>query len=253
MVLETVMISTALKTISLVGSALWIIPLLIASVSYLNYNKLDPESLVVNRKNLFREYDFVVVGGGSAGAVVASRLSEIPNWSVLLLEAGPDENEISDVPSLAAYLQLSKLDWAYKTMNTGRACLGMKNGQCNWPRGKVLGGSSVLNYMLYVRGNRKDYDHWEDLGNPGWNYDNVLKYFIKSEDNRNPYLSKTPYHGTGGLLTVQEAPWRTPLVVAFVQAGTEMGYQKQRYQWCRTSWFHDSPRNDQKGTEMLNR
>lgn len=65
------------------------------------------------------------------------------------------------------------------------------------------------------------------LGNPGWNYDNVLKYFIKSEDNRNPYLSKTPYHGTGGLLTVQEAPWRTPLVVAFVQAGTEMGYQNR--------------------------
>ncbi|KAJ8985234.1 hypothetical protein NQ317_018263 [Molorchus minor] len=163
-------------------------------------------------------------GGGSAGAVVASRLSEIPQWKVLLLEAGPDENEISDVPSLAAYLQLSKLDWAYKTEYTGRACLGMKNGQCNWPRGKVLGGSSVLNYMLYVRGNRKDYDHWEALGNPGWNYDNVLRYFIKSEDNRNPYLAKTPYHGKGGLLTVQESPWRTPLVVAFVEAGLEMGY-----------------------------
>ncbi|CAH2009405.1 unnamed protein product [Acanthoscelides obtectus] len=69
--------------------------------------------------------------------------------TVLLLEAGPDETEITDVPSLAAYLQLSRMDWAYKTMYTGRACLGMKNGQCNWPRGKVLGGSSVLNYMLY--------------------------------------------------------------------------------------------------------
>lgn len=166
----------------------------------------------------------MVVGGGSAGAVVASRLSEIPSWNVLLLEAGPDENEITDVPSLAAYLQLSKWDWAYKTEPTGRACLGMKNGRCNWPRGKVLGGSSTLNYMLYVRGNRHDYDHWESLGNPGWNYDNVLKYFIKSEDNRNPYLAKTPYHGTGGLLTVQESPWRTPLVVAFVQAGQELGY-----------------------------
>lgn len=65
------------------------------------------------------------------------------------------------------------------------------------------------------------------VGNPGWNYENVLKYFIKSEDNRNPYLAKTPYHGTGGLLTVQESPWRTPLVVAFVQAGTEMGYQNR--------------------------
>lgn len=88
----------------------------------------------------------------------------MPQWKVLLLEAGPDENEISDVPSLAAYLQLSKLDWTYKTEPTGRACNGMKNGQCNWPRGKVLGGSSVLNYMLYVRGNRHDYNHWEALG-----------------------------------------------------------------------------------------
>lgn len=82
----------------------------------------------------------------------------------MLLEAGPDENEITDVPSLAAYLQLSKLDWKYKTEYTGKACLGMKKGRCNWPRGKVLGGSSVLNYMLYVRGNRHDYDHWENLG-----------------------------------------------------------------------------------------
>lgn len=224
MVFETLLVSTALKTISIVGSTLWLIPLLLAGVSVLNYNKYDPESPVIDQKRLHREYDFIVVGGGSAGAVVASRLSEIPSWNVLLLEAGPDENEITDVPSLAAYLQLSKWDWAYKTEPTGRACLGMKNGRCNWPRGKVLGGSSTLNYMLYVRGNRHDYDHWENLGNPGWNYENVLKYFMKSEDNRNPYLAKTPYHGTGGLLTVQESPWRTPLVVAFVQAGKELGY-----------------------------
>ncbi|KAH1018844.1 hypothetical protein HUJ05_006535 [Dendroctonus ponderosae] len=216
--------ATALKTVGIVGSTVWIIPLILASLTYLNYNKLDPESPVYNQKTLYKEYDFVIVGGGSAGAVVASRLSEIENWKVLLLEAGPDENEISDVPSLAAYLQLSKLDWSYKLESTGRACLGMKNGQCNWPRGKVLGGSSVLNYMLYVRGHRNDYDHWEQMGNPGWNYEEVLKYFIKSEDNRNPYLAKTPYHGTGGLLTIQESPWRTPLVVAFVEAGMEMGY-----------------------------
>lgn len=164
MVMETLFISTALKTIGIVSSTLWIIPLLLAGISYINYNTHDPESPIPNQKQLYREYDFVVVGGGSAGAVVASRLSEITQWKVLLLEAGPDENEISDVPSLAAYLQLSDLDWQYKTQPTGRACLGMKNGQCNWPRGKVLGGSSVLNYMLYVRGNRNDYDHWERLG-----------------------------------------------------------------------------------------
>ncbi|XP_066259542.1 glucose dehydrogenase [FAD, quinone]-like [Euwallacea similis] len=219
-----ILAATALKTVGIIGSTLWIIPLILASLTFFQYDKLDPEAPVTNQKTLYKEYDFIVVGGGSAGAVVASRLSEVPDWKVLLLEAGPDENEISDVPSLAAYLQLSKLDWAYKVESTGRACLGMKNGQCNWPRGKVLGGSSVLNYMLYVRGHRNDYDLWEQLGNPGWNYEEVLKYFIKSEDNRNPYLAKTPYHGQGGLLTVQESPWKTPLVVAFVEAGMEMGY-----------------------------
>ncbi|KAB0791777.1 hypothetical protein PPYR_03577 [Photinus pyralis] len=224
MVLETLIVSSSIKTISLVGQSLWLIPLLLAGVAYYNYDKYDPEAHPLNQQNLHAEYDFVVIGGGSAGAVVASRLSEVYNWRVLLLEAGPDENELTDVPSLSAYLQLSKLDWAYQIEPTGKACLGMKGGRCNWPRGKVLGGSSVLNYMLYVRGNRRDYDMWESLGNPGWNYDNVLKYFMKSEDNRNPYLQKTPYHGKGGLLTVQESPWRTPLVVAFVQAGRELGY-----------------------------
>jgi len=77
------------------------------------------------------------------------------------------------------------------------------DGKCNWPRGKVMGGSSVLNYMLYVRGNRKDYDIWEADGNPGWGYNEVLHYFKKSEDNRNPYLANTHYHASGGYLTVQ--------------------------------------------------
>lgn len=168
-----------------------------------------------------------MVGGGSAGAVIASRLSEIHNWTVLLLEAGGDESEASDVPALAGYLQLTEMDWKYQTTPPAdkRYCQAMIGDRCNWPRGKVLGGSSVLNAMVYVRGNRRDYDFWEALGNTDWNYENVLKYFIKSEDNRNPYLTKTPYHRSGGLLTVQEAPWRTPLSLAFVKAGTEMGYE----------------------------
>ena len=89
----------------------------------------------------------------------------------------------------------------------------------------MLGGSSVLNYMLYVRGNRRDYDRWADLGNIGWSYEEVLPYFIKSEDNRNPYIAaNTKYHGTGGYLTVQEPPHRTPLLAAFIQGGKEMGF-----------------------------
>lgn len=89
----------------------------------------------------------------------------------------------------------------------------------------MLGGSSVLNYMLYVRGNKRDYDAWAAAGNTGWSYDDVLPYFIKSEDNRNPYLAaNTKYHGTGGYLTVQEPAYVTPLLNAFIQAGQEMGY-----------------------------
>lgn len=78
--------------------------------------------------------------------------------------------------------------------------------------------------MIYIRGNRRDYDYWEAQGNPGWSYDDVLPYFLKSEDNRNPYLARTKYHNTGGYLTVQESPWRTPLSIAFLQAGKELGY-----------------------------
>lgn len=164
---------------------------------------------------------------GSAGAVVAARLSEVPEWNVLLLEAGGDETEVSDVPAMAGFLQLSDLDWKYKTHpHPYRSyCAAMKNDQCNWPRGKVLGGSSVLNAMVYVRGNKRDYDHWESLGNIGWGYKDILPYFTKSEDNRNPYLARSPYHGTGGYLTIQEAPWRTPLSLTFIKAGKEMGYE----------------------------
>lgn len=103
----------------------------------------------------------------------------------------------------------------------------MAGGRCNWPRGKVLGGSSVLNYMLYLRGSKIDYDNWEALGNTGWGYRDALYYFKKSEDNINPYLASTPYHSTGGYLTVGEAPYHTPLAAAFVEAGVEMGYENR--------------------------
>ncbi len=77
--------------------------------------------------------------------------------------------------------------------------------------------------MLYVRGNRRDYDSWEQMGHYGWGYDHVLPYFTKSEDNLNPYLAESPYHGVGGYLTVQEAPYKTPLATAFVEGGVELG------------------------------
>ena len=91
----------------------------------------------------------------------------------------------------------------------------------------MMGGTSSLNYMLYVRGNRHDFDQWAAMGNYGWSYEEVLPYFVKSEDNQNPYLAGTKYHGKGGELTVGEATFKTPLAYAFIQGGQEMGYKNR--------------------------
>ncbi len=116
----------------------WFFPFLLVTLKYYHHTVTDPERQPVDARNLYREYDFIVIGSGSAGAAVAGRLSEESTWSVLLLEAGGLETEISDVPALAAYLQLGSMDWKYKTEpQPGRACLGLTNQRCNWPRGKV--------------------------------------------------------------------------------------------------------------------
>ncbi|UYV79104.1 hypothetical protein LAZ67_17001140 [Cordylochernes scorpioides] len=134
------------------------------------------------------------VGGGSAGATLASRLSEDPDVTVLLLEAGGKENEVTDIPLVAAMLQSTPLDWAYQTEPQEASCFGLIDRmwvqRSRWPRGKVLGGSSVLNYMLYIRGNPRDYDRWaHEFGAHGWSWRDVFPYFLKSEDNRDPSVA----------------------------------------------------------------
>ncbi|XP_055845317.1 glucose dehydrogenase [FAD, quinone] [Episyrphus balteatus] len=168
------------------------------------------------------EYDFVIIGGGSAGCALASRLSENPAFSVLLMEAGPDEPLLTDLPQLFPLFQRGPFDWAYTTEPSDEYCLGMINQRCRWPRGRVLGGSSVLNAMMYIRGNRKDYDQWASLGNPGWNYDNILHYFKKMEDVRDPKLRGSPYHGVGGPISVEHYRFRSPLADVFMHALGEM-------------------------------
>ncbi|KAM7347185.1 glucose dehydrogenase [FAD, quinone] [Cochliomyia hominivorax] len=185
---------------------------------------VDRENRVrpIHIRELRDSYDFIIIGGGSAGCVLASRLSEVKQWNVLLLEAGGDEPLVSDIPQLYPIFQRSPWDWNYKTEPSDRYCLAMQNQQCGWPRGKMLGGCSSINAMMYIRGNRKDYDHWAELGNVGWNYDNVLHYFRKMEDNRVPEFAQDPYHGHGGPLTVEKFRFPSPLLDIFLLAAQEM-------------------------------
>ncbi|XP_061382353.1 glucose dehydrogenase [FAD, quinone]-like [Danaus plexippus] len=175
-------------------------------------------------EDLYEWYDFIVIGGGSAGSVVASRLSENPGWNILLLEAGPDENVLSDVPVMFPALQTSNVDWQFLTEPSDKYCLSMDNTMCKWPRGKVLGGSSTLNAMLYIRGNKRDYDNWADMGNEGWSYNDVLKYFLKAEDMKIPEYQNSPYHSTGGPITVEYFRYQQPITSKILEAGVQLGY-----------------------------
>jgi choline dehydrogenase len=162
-------------------------------------------------------YDYVIVGAGSAGCVLAARLSEDPDVSVLLIEAGPpDTKENIHVPVAFGSLLKSDVDWDYATAPED----GCNGRMMFLPRGRVLGGSSSINAMVYIRGNRIDYDGWRDLGNDGWGYDDLLPYFKRSEDNER---GESEFHGAGGPLTVAEGRSRNQIAQAWIDAACEAG------------------------------
>ncbi|XP_035225709.1 glucose dehydrogenase [FAD, quinone]-like [Stegodyphus dumicola] len=142
-------------------------------------------------------YDYIIVGGGSAGSVLAARLSEKPCVTVLLLEAGKSPPKVSDIPAVAKSFIKSDIDWFYSTAPQEYTGAGLINREVAWPSGKTLGGSSVINAMLNVRGNKKDFDDWAAQGARGWNYDKVLPYFKKLEDNANPEYVKNVLDSNG--------------------------------------------------------
>ena len=165
-------------------------------------------------------YDYIVLGAGSAGCVLAHRLSEDLNAAVLLIEAGgADKSWELHIPAAFSRLYRSQYDWAYST----EAQTKLNNRQVYVPRGKVLGGSSSINAMIYTRGNQYDYDLWRDLGNPGWGFSDVLPYFKRAENHEDGELE---FHGVGGPLNVTTLRDINPLTRAFVAAGIELGFEQ---------------------------
>ncbi len=162
-------------------------------------------------------YDYIIVGAGSAGCVLANRLSEDPAVRVLLVEAGGKDRSLNiKIPAAFAKQFHSKLDWDYETEPEPH----VDGRRLYMPRGRTLGGCSSMNAMLYVRGRPLDYDGWEAQGAPGWGYADVLPYFVRSEDN---VRGASPYHGAGGPLSVSEQRSPRPLNPRFLQASAAAG------------------------------
>ncbi len=166
------------------------------------------------------QYDYIIIGGGSAGCVLANRLSENPNNNVLLLEAGKkDTKREIHIPAAFTKLFKTEVDWDYHSVPQKY----VNNREMYFPRGKVMGGCSSINAMIYIRGHRADYDEWAALGNKGWSYQEVLPYFKKSE---NQQRGESDYHGKNGPLCVSDHRTKNKLSEALIEAATTLGYKR---------------------------
>ena len=170
---------------------------------------------------LMDNFNFIIIGAGSAGCVLANRLSENPNNKILLIEAGGrDSYPWIHIPvGYYKTMHNPKTDWCYKTEPDET----MENRSIPYPRGKTLGGSSSINGLLYIRGQEQDYDIWRQLGNKGWGWNDVLPYFLKAE---NQERGKSEFHNIGGPLSVSDQRIKLPILDAFMNAAEEVGIPK---------------------------
>ena len=182
---------------------------------------MDDVCAAVTDRKLLGSFDYVIVGAGSSGCVIANRLSADPKTRVLLLEAGGSDNyHWIHIPVGYLYCMGNpRTDWGYRT----REEPGLNGRALSYPRGKVLGGCSSINGMIYMRGQAQDYDHWRQLGNPGWGWDDVLPLFRKSEDH---HSLNGPFHGQGGELRVERPRLSWPILDAVREAAEELGVPK---------------------------
>lgn len=171
-------------------------------------------------------YDYIIVGAGSAGCILANKLTENPNIQVLLIEAGGPELFLYDVPLNAPFLQTSLTSYRYYSTPNNISCLGGPNQQCLLPRGRVMGGSSAINFMFYSRGNAADYNHWEQLGAAGWNYESVLPYFKKNEKFNIPDLYIPSQNGDDGPITIEYASFETDIAKQVGAAIVNNGFNR---------------------------
>lgn len=193
------------------------------------------------------EFDFIVVGAGSAGSIISARLTE-DNFTVLLVEAGGPEHLLYDIPLAALFYQFSALNWDFRTEPSDKYCRGMVENRCAWVRGRVMGGTSTINAMIVTRGGSADYDAWEAMGNPGWGYKDVLKYFMKiervlpSKDQNYDY----EYRGTEGPIPVGYS-YHSPVADAFLQAASDAGFERIDYNGKQHIGFSIIQANIEKG------
>nr|XP_023014364.1 glucose dehydrogenase [FAD, quinone]-like isoform X1 [Leptinotarsa decemlineata] len=186
-----------------------------------------------NKTEDFGTFDFIIVGGGSAGTVVASRLSEIEKFSVLLLDAGNFGNNLTDIPNMYFPVDFTEYNWGFFSTPQKTCCLGMVDRKCILPRGRGIGGSTLINGEVYARGSSMDFDRWaKHVNDYRWSYERVLPYFKKSEDFHHrdkdaPVFE--PAHGKDGLLNVEYHLPKSPQLVSWLKANEELGFKVADY------------------------